>query len=116
MDPVSCPTVAANITGWACSSKTELAVDLTAQAICCGEGVVEVQRRGVLIVAASAPELRADVQDLLNTTGAFARVDIFNAAQFGDATPSVAQLSAYEAVLVYSDPVSRPCYAGRQLG
>jgi len=42
----------------------------------------------------------ADVQNLLVATGAFSRVDVVNA---GVGTPSVAQLQAYDAVLVFSD-------------
>lgn len=54
----------------------------------------------MLIAAADLVDRLDDVQGLLNDTGAFSKVDVFNAA---NSTPSVAQLQAYDAVLVWSN-------------
>jgi len=94
-NPTSCPASAATIAGWACASQTAQAASLTAQAVCCGQGLPSV------LIAASSSEI-ADVQVSLIKTGAFSKVDGFDARS---ATPSVTQLLAYDAVLVYSyDP------------
>jgi hypothetical protein len=47
------------------------------------------------------PTFAADVQSHLMGTGAFLKVDLFDASV---ATPSLAQLAAYTAVLAFSDP------------
>jgi hypothetical protein len=57
----------------------------------------------VLLIHAENQDLSGaafDVQSQLQDTGAFSRIDIFNATF---ATPTTAQLAAYHAVLVYSD-------------
>lgn len=68
----------------------------------------------VLVAGAPGdPNWNFDVQDLLNATGAFSQVDVFN-VQFG--TPSVAELQAYDAVLVFSDfPFNDPVALGDNL-
>jgi hypothetical protein len=56
----------------------------------------------VLLVAADFPEFVADVQAKQLGTGAFTKVDWFDAS---DATPTVAQLLEYDSVLVWSNYV-----------
>lgn len=74
-----------------------MADSLTAQAVCCGQGSFLLQ--SVLIAAATSQERITDVQKLLDdATGA--QVEVFDAS---DGTPSVAELQAFDAVLVFSD-------------
>jgi hypothetical protein len=67
----------------------------------------------VLIIASDDPEGSTDVQSKLVATGAFTKVDVFDAA-FD--TPSVAQLGAYQAVLLYVNmPLADPGAMGDRL-
>src|SRR5262249_15504141 len=70
-----------------------------------GKGCVNsvcVLKPKVLIAFAATPAYATDVQNNLNGTNAFTTVDVFNAAA---ATPTVAQLQAYDVVMTFSDSV-----------
>ncbi|WP_437307033.1 hypothetical protein [Sorangium sp. So ce388] len=73
--------------------------------VCSGRCVAGVCTDGgadrVLVAGAPGdPSWNYDVQAQLNGTGAFSAVDVFN---IQEATPTLADLQAYDAVLVYSD-------------
>ncbi len=73
---------------------------------CVGGLVAECSR--VLVVCADLASNCGDVQSKLRDTGAFAAVDTWfaqSAGNGGSGTPSLAQLSAYHAVLAYSNIV-----------
>src|SRR5208337_2029046 len=65
-----------------------------------GAGPVFASGPAVALVVSDGASFVADVQTKLMATGKFSTVDIINAAS---ATPSVAQLQAYRAVLVWSN-------------
>ncbi len=54
----------------------------------------------VLLLAADEPGLTSDVQAKLQATGRFSQVDVIDARS---ATPTLAQLQAYDSILVWSD-------------
>ena len=74
------------------------------------------RKPSVLILHTSTPAL--DTQAKLAATGLFGAVDLFNAAASESATPSLAQLLPYDAVLVspdYAEPFADNVALGNNL-
>ena len=66
----------------------------------CSPGTVQATCASVLIISASDAPKRTDVQSMLTGTGSFTKVDVLDVTS---STPTLAQLIAYDAVLVFRD-------------
>lgn len=93
----------------AADTSTEAVRSATCSASYCPDGA-DTNCTAILVVHAVPSDLVADVKQTLRNTGAFTTVDFFDARAVSNggsgATPSAAQLSAYHAVLVFTNGYS----------
>jgi hypothetical protein len=79
----------------------------------CSPGAAQAPCNSVLVIHTDDPGFSSDVQSQLQGTGAFAKVDTFD-ARFD--TPTAEKLAAYHAILVFSDdPFSDATLLGDRL-